>query len=175
MILKETEFRIEELRKKVHQFDGKRIALYGTGDNAKYILEDIPELDIEVLIDDKKAGRYMYGKYVISLKQAKLLAVDVIIIAAEAVSAKAVSDRIADFCIDNNIGLFSMYGSDEIARKRYMLEQTINYPDFSREQIKEMISKHDTILVEARDLLWGLEYINDEGVLRSFAEKLEYP
>ena len=87
----ETEYRISRIHDKAEAFRGKKVALYGTGDNAKYVLDEVKEIAVEALIDQNGVGQYKFGRLVISLNQALLLGIEVIIIAAEARSSVVVS------------------------------------------------------------------------------------
>lgn len=149
----EKEYRIEKLRYKQHILTGKRIVIYGTGINAEEILISFPGLNILALMDEKHTGEYFYGKKVISEEEARLLKIEVIIIAAEAGSAYIVSERIRPFCIRYDIKLFNMYGYDEFELKSIILDQEIKYVDCSADELKRKIDKYEIVCFQLTDVL----------------------
>ncbi len=109
----ETEYRVTVLKEAIKDYKGNHIAIYGTGDNAKAILELIPELNICAVVDDSKKGKKFHGYTVISMEDFIERQIPTLIIAAEAESSVKVRDRIIDICNKNNVSLLNMYGLDE--------------------------------------------------------------
>ncbi|MEZ3435946.1 MAG: glycosyltransferase [Lachnospiraceae bacterium] len=167
----EKEYRIAKLRYNRQEFKNKRIALYGTGKNAEEILHSFPELNILALMDGKHTGEYLYGKKIISEEEARLLKIEVIIIAAEAGSAYVVSERIRDFCMNNNIALYNMYGYDEFKLCYNILNQEIRYTDCSTEELKSKINEHDVICFQLIDVLCAYKCFDKDSFLNMLEEK----
>lgn len=167
----ETEYRISRIHDKAEAFRGKKVALYGTGDNAKYVLDEVKEIAVEALIDQNGVGQYKFGRLVISLNQALLLGIEVIIIAAEARSSVVVSERIAEFCLEHKIQLYNLYGMDELARKRELLEQKANYLAYSVEQFEAELEAHDVVCIQMRGFLCEDVFIDENDLLEEIATK----
>lgn len=168
----ETEYRLEKLKQRREEFKDKRIVVYGTGLNAEAVLKTFPEWNILALMDKRKTGRYMYGKKIISVDEVKLLDIDVILIAAAAGSAHAVSERIRSFCIENNITLINMYGYDEVGLHRQVLEQELNYPRMDKELLMSQIQAHDVICFQLLDVLCAYAYFDQESFWQALEEKI---
>lgn len=168
----ETEYRLEKLKQKREELRDKRIVVYGTGINAEAVLKAFPEWNILALMDKRKTGRYVYGKKIISIDEVKLLDIDVIIIAAAAGSAYAVSERIRPFCIENHITLINMYGYDEVSLNRRVLEQELKYPDMNKESLMCQIQAHDVICFQLLDVLCAYAYFDQESFWNALEEKI---
>lgn len=154
----EKEFRLQRLGIYIPQVINKKVAVYGTGVNAKEILGRFPELNVVALMDRQHTGEYIYGKKVITKEQALLIGIDVIIIAAEAYSAFAVSERLRSFCMDNHILLLNMYGYDEFELYRKILSLELSYMSNTREDLKSRIEKYDVICFQLIDVLCAFRY-----------------
>lgn len=149
----EKEYRINCLEQRIVSYRDKRIALYGVGVNAKIILEQFSDMNILALLDEKHEGEYYYGKKVISLQEAVILDVEVIIIAAQISSACLISDRIREFCVVNHIILLNMYGLDEIQLRRNVLNQELTYAQCTESLLRRQVQAHDIICVQLMDVL----------------------
>ncbi|MCI8938511.1 MAG: glycosyltransferase [Dorea sp.] len=167
----ETKYRLKSLQNHKGSFDGKRIALYGSGDNAKAILQDFPEQNIVALLDQQHTGKYIFGKKVISLEEAVLLGIEVIIIAAEAASSKIVSERIFLFCQEHSILLLNMYGINEKDMKRQILWQEIEYMKLCERDLRNQILKHDVVCIQLLDVLCASRYFEQEDFLNALEKK----
>lgn len=154
----EKEFRLQKLEQYIPQLRNKKLALYGTGANAKEILSRFPELNVIALMDELHIGEYIYGKKIISREQALMIGIDVIVIAAEASSAFAVSERIRFFCRNNHILLLNMYGYNEFELYNKILSQELCYTSNTREDLKSRIEKHDVICFQLIDVLCAYPY-----------------
>jgi len=169
--MKEIEFRIEALKRNIEKFNGKRIALYGIKDNAKSILEEFPEQNIIALIDEKKVGKYAYGKLVIELEDVLALGIEVIIIAAEMLSSVIVSKRILTFCEQNHILLLNMYGKEEQDLKKNLLVSKCNYYTYDEVHLQAQIERNEIICVQLMDVLCNLNFANERHLFEAFEEK----
>lgn len=160
------EFRLKCLTQNLEKFDGKRIALYGTADNAKAIIHNFPEQNIIALLDKQHTGEYIFGKKVLSLEEAALLRVEVIIIAAEAASSQIVSERIFSFCQANMIRLLNMYGMDEMDLKNQLLLQEVSYTNFREEDLFQQIMRNEVVCFQLMDVLCASKYFGKEDFLK---------
>lgn len=110
---RETDYRFEALKKWAFRLDGKRVALYGSGANARRIIEAFDsEFEIVCVIDESEIGKKIKDFETISFDSAMDVGVDVVLIAAEFRSALSVFERIGNLCELSNIQLFDMYGND---------------------------------------------------------------
>lgn len=158
----EKEYRIERLKHKKHKLQKKRIVIYGTGINAEAVLKEFPEWNILAVMDERHTGEYWHGKKVISLEEAVILGIEVIIIAAEASSSYIVSKRLFKFCLKYDISLFNMYGYEEIELRARILEQDLKYVNRTEEELKKEINVHDVICFQLIDVLCVFSCVDNE-------------
>lgn len=167
LFMTEMEYRLKKLRENLKVFINKNIAIYGTGDNAREILNNFPDLRISALIDDRYTGEYVYGKKIISLEELQLLRIKTIIIAAEANSEYIVFNRIRSFCINNDIQLYNMYGFDILKLYNNILAKELNYTECCEEDLKRKINKHDLLCVQLVDVLCAHTRYDQELFLKA--------
>lgn len=164
-MMTEAEFRLKCLKQNLAKFEGKRIALYGTADNANAIIHMFPEQNIIGLLDQRHTGEYIFGKKVLSLEEVVQLGIEIIIIAAEAVSSQIVSERIFHFCQANTIRLLNMYGMEEMDLRNQLLSQEVSYMDFHEEDMLKQIMQNDVVCFQLRDVLCSSKYFENEDFL----------
>lgn len=162
----EKEYRILRLKEISGDLKGKKIALYGTGRNAEEIIEQFKELNIVVLIDEKKIGKYVYGKKVISFESALFLELYAVIIAAEAQAEKEIVKRILFKCLEHNIKLFNMYGFDVIHGVQEDVMQDIDYINLTKKQIKQEIDNSNVLCIEVMSVIVESCFYNKESMWR---------
>ena len=151
----EIQFRISSLVSQKDKYDQKKICIYGTGDNAKVLLDFLTDQDVIALIDKEKVGKYLFNKLIVDLEDSLLLGTEVIIIAASVPATLIVSDRIWKFCLSNNILLLNMYGADEIERKKIYLSLKTKYPAVTAESISRTIEKKDVICFQLNNIIYN--------------------
>lgn len=89
-------------------FVGKRIAVYGIGNNAKVILNYIGDLDVRCIISADSIGGSFCGYPILSMESA-LTHVNMILIAAVPTSTYAIFKRIIEI-VPENIQIYDMRG-----------------------------------------------------------------
>lgn len=168
-IRREIEYRISLLNKA--DFENSRVALYGTGMNAKRIIEILGS-QIVGLIDSNCTGRVMHGKKVLSEDQVLLLGIDTVIMAAEPDSAQIVYDREHLFYLENHIRLLDMYGNEMYKIQQNRLRQNILYGELTYEDLKEKANRADAIFVEKENCLCeGTSDIIRQDILKLLQEE----
>ncbi len=111
-MLTEREYRIACIRERFPALNGCRVVIYGTGINARLIIDHAREMiNLIGLMDENQTGRELYGYRVLSQEEVIEKAVDVIVIAAKIDSAIAVYKRIAGFCDEHDIDVYDLYGN----------------------------------------------------------------
>lgn len=172
-MMREVEVRLKFLKQSLEKFNGKRIALYGTADNANAILRNFPEQNVMALIDQQHTGEYIFGKKVISLDEAVQLGIEVVIIAAEAVSSQIVSERIFSFCQANRIRLLNMYGMEEKDIRHQLFSQEISYMEFTEEEMFRQVLQNEVICFQLMDVLCASRYFEEEDFLKELERHCE--
>ncbi|MGP1568843.1 HAD family hydrolase [Peptoanaerobacter stomatis] len=100
---------IEQFKTHFEKFKNKNIVLYGIGKNTKLILEKFSDYNIIALMDSNEEGNVIYGKRVISKKQAIELNPIIIIIARFSV-VDIIYRRISDLSDEHNISIYDISG-----------------------------------------------------------------
>ena len=93
-------------QKEVFQtFIGRKAALYGLGTETEKALRELGDkFDIIGLLDSFKESGELYGKKILSVRQAVDMGVSLIIVVARPGSCKAIAKRMKETCLQNQIG-----------------------------------------------------------------------
>lgn len=152
----EKEYCLGIFEQNFQKIKGEKIALYGTGINAKAILDRFPEYKFECVVDDRSYGKYVKGKYVVSMTEFLVLGIKTLIIAAQIGSAWAVYKRICSLCIENDIAVYDMHGNNMYDVYRAVLNKQMAYPQHTYEDILREIDAHEVISFDVeRTLIVG--------------------
>jgi len=110
---RETDFRLATCLAWLPALAGKRVGVYGSGANARRILESAGGLFSQVVvIDDNAVGAQVCGYDVVAFSDALGENLDAIVIAAEFQPALVVARRIKRACRHKGVALYDMYGND---------------------------------------------------------------
>ena len=148
-----------------NRYKSKRIAIYGTGLNAKLIAENVSDYNIVGYISKELPCNFIEDKNVILIADAVKL-VDVIIIAATVQSTKIVYARIQKDIPDSVIVL-DMYGND---LKKYKSIESNQYWNKSYAQLCDEIDKHEVISFDIFDTLIMRRCVKPEDIYNEFDE-----
>jgi len=156
-VLIEREYRIECIKKAVSRLTGKHIVIYGTGINARLIVDNVNGLSIIGLMDRNQTGRVIYGHKVLSEDEVIELKADALIIAAQIDSAIAVYSTIKDFCEKNSLEVYDLYGNNVKA----LLDSIIRCESTEvllNDRVKGSISSSDVVSIDLKALFYlGLD------------------
>lgn len=170
---------LDRLNKEIEQLIGAKVAIYGTGNNAKYCLPVLEKLDIICFLDGKKS-RGEFEKYsILSINEAIEAGVEIIIIATELQIEKIIYDRISDICRQNNIKIYGIMGGflqDAFSRIK---EQPVDSGN-AKECLLKLIDSHDTISFDIFDTLLMRRTFDPEDVfdivrIRARQEGIDIP
>lgn len=168
--LEEVQYRLRRLRECIPNLREKKLVIYGTGINAKRVLDCMEPLNILGLMDIEHTGKYIYGKKVLSEEEIRLLGVDTIIIAAEPYSTEIVYKRISTFCSIHHITILDMYGCDEWELHRKILEQELAYAEMDGELLRKAVAQRDVLFVSFYDVLCSEIYSDRRKIYENVAE-----
>jgi len=138
----------DEFDRKFHKYKDQRIAVYGTGENARLIAEYITDYKIIGFISKDLDKEYVYGKKLMSIDAAVQKA-DALIIAATPSSTNIVYARIKDR-VPLEVPILDLYGNVMNQRERYKEDP---YWNRTFEQLCEEIDKHEVISIDIFDTL----------------------
>lgn len=101
---------VEAFRKNFGPYKGKRMVLYGLGENTKLLLDSLHDFRIVALMDRQEAGTVKWGKRVISVKELEAFHVQIVVIVARDCFIKLIYGRIAVYCRQHGIQVFEVRG-----------------------------------------------------------------
>jgi len=148
-----------DFERKFNKYKSKRIAIYGTGLNARLIAENEFDYNIIGYISKELPCEFIVGKNVILISDAIQLA-EVIIIAATVQSTKIVYARIKEE-IPDSVVVLDMYGNN--LRNNESVELDLYWLK-SYEQLCQEIDKHDVISFDIFDTLIMRRVIQPEKI-----------
>jgi FMN phosphatase YigB (HAD superfamily) len=131
---------------------GKRIAIYGLGDNTRLIIENLLDFTIIGLMDELRTGDTVFGKRVLSFAEVSALRVEAIIIVARVGNTKLIYRRIARFCDENAISVFDINGN-VLGMDRISGKAIGKYTDVSEAVLREKIQRADIVSFDVFDTL----------------------
>ncbi|WP_049946254.1 glycosyltransferase [Butyrivibrio sp. WCD2001] len=152
-MISESDYRIESFKEKRKDLVGQDIVLYGTGVNARKMIESCPEYSILGILDEKHTGETIFGKKVLDWFEVSVLGAKAIVIAAQADSAWIIYKRIYEKCRTYNIDIYDMYGNrfNELAEN--LVRISLNLFGHSREEFENALSSASSISVNFQDAL----------------------
>ena len=160
----ETEYRFASFLSWYHELRAKRIGIYGTGINARLILEStLFDAAQAILIDDGNAGAELCGKTSVTLEDALQQGIELVVIAAKTRSAQAVFRRISNQCRQCGVSVHDMYGNDLFVISNAFenaCSQTLC------EQLKELEAS-DIVAVDIESILSCTASVNVSFALRT--------
>ncbi|MBR5316792.1 MAG: hypothetical protein IKU39_02750 [Lachnospiraceae bacterium] len=163
-MIKKKDFK-ENFDKKFGRYKSKRIAIYGTGLNARLIAENVFDYSIVGYITKELPCEFIDGKNVILISDAIDLA-DIIIIAATVQSTKIVYSRIKKY-IPDSIIVVDMYGNDLSNSEAIELNP---YWHRSYAQLCDEIDKHEVISFDIFDTLIMRRCLRPDDIFNDFDE-----
>lgn len=113
--MNELQYKLSNLERRLESLADRKLAVYGTGVNARRVLGLPNTQNVVGLMDAAREGDTVYGLRVLSTQEILQLGVDCIIMAASVSATEAIYQRISAFCRENRILLLDMGGWDEIA------------------------------------------------------------
>lgn len=158
--MKEKEYWLSQFDTKFETIKGRRIALYGSGINAREILKNFPEYHFVCVVDDKAEGKLVEDYFVVTFAQMLELDVEYLIIAAQTVSAEAVYRRIASDCKAQGIKTYNLYGCDMCALHRDVVNMRAEYAKLGEDNLIKEIDTHDVIAFDVDGTLFTVRRVN---------------
>ncbi len=152
--------------KRFQEYKSKRIGIYGLGENARIIIENVSGYHFVCLVAKDNIGENKYGLTIRSLDQA-LDDVDVIIIAASFAATNIIRARICP-SVPNNIIVLNLYG--EVLNS----DVTNSYDDYwnmTYEQLCAEIDQYDVISFDVFDTLIMRDVLKPTDIFEEIGQK----
>lgn len=140
-------------------YQGKRIAIYGTGQNARLIAEHISGYKIVGFISRDGTEGALSGQAILSVEEAVKMA-DIMIIAATASSTNIIYSRIKEI-IPSGMKVLDLYGK-LLNGKEYYKENP--YWKKNYERLCQEIEQHDVVSFDVFDTLIMRMVLRPEGI-----------
>lgn len=145
----------------------KRIGIYGTGNNAKLILESVAGFDFSCVISANEIGNIFAGKEIVSLSHAIDMC-DVIIIAAIPSSTNIVWERISSD-IPKELQVYDMRGNLLQREASYINN---SFWDQTKEQLLCEIEKHDVISFDLFDTILKRDVLQARDIWKILGQEI---
>lgn len=145
------DYRVEKL---INRLQYKQIAVYGTGINAKRVLEALKELEvchIVGVLDVMACSGEYEGSKMISINELISLRPEAVIAAAQLSSALAIYHRIHNICRKHQIALLDLWGNDLMLLMDELKKQKENIYSKNLLQLQREIDKHEVISFDIFD------------------------
>ncbi len=171
----EKEYVVQSFRKHFADDKKKRIVIYGIGPNTKAILDDCVDYEIVALMDAATEGEILWGKKIIGVSELKSYKADMIVIVARYCNVSIIYDRIAEYCMENQIPVYTING--KLLRKQDDVGNGTPV-DVDKDKLLRLIGEHEVISFDVFDTLImrkTLYPIDVFGIVESRAEKKGLP
>ena len=168
----EKDFWINNFQRNFQKLKGNDIALYGSGDNAKEILNKFDDYEFVCLVDDKKQGSYVNGYYVASLSQLIEMGIKYLIITEKTSLAESVYRRIGVDCRMNMVTVYNLYGNDMAKLHSNVFSKKIKYFRMKKADLLQAIDKHDVISFDVDNTLFVSKRIKVFDFFREIENEL---
>ena len=147
--IKETDHRCAVFSMWCERLTGNLVGVYGSGANARYVLETRQfDTSSAILVDDSAVGKTICGKEAVSLDNAISSGIECLVLAAESKSVFAIYPRIKSVVQAHGIEVLDMYGNSlqtMMREYRHALDQTLS------EQL-ETLEQAEAICIDASSL-----------------------
>lgn len=169
----EREYFINKFEENFLNLKEKKIAIYGSGVNAKQIIKDYSDYKITCVVDDSAVGQDVGGYAAITFDEFLKMGIEDLIIAAQISSAEAVYERIGGTCKEKNIHLYNVYGKDMHCIHNDIENKQIGYSDLCEDSLGRAIDDHEVISFDFDDVLFTPRYLDYRDFYKDIEKKLE--
>lgn len=107
----------------------RNIAIYGIGENTKYIVEHLPQYQIAGLLDGVQKSGNKYGIPILNEAFLSKDMVDMVIIVARSSNVGIILNRIARICMEQGIDVFDIQGTNLLKRDDTGTKPRVSAPD----------------------------------------------
>lgn len=137
----------------LHQYKDCKTAIYGLGTETERVLDEIgEEIQIVGLLDCYKEEGMLYGKQIISLREAIEEGVKLILVAARPGSCKAIAKRIGAVCEEKQIELIDIRGKN-LCNRENVAYNFRKVDGVTKEYLTKCITENEVITVDLFDTL----------------------
>ena len=144
---------LDNFNKNFHEYLGEKILIYGKGMYAKLIIENFKEYSFAGIIDRLDLEGNYCGIPVLKYEEVVQSGSKVMIIAAGLNNTEVIRRRVGNFCIRNDIKLYSVDG--QLLNINDCITSVKNHEshETSQKKLRENIDKYDVICFDLQSLL----------------------
>lgn len=129
------------------------IAIYGLGVETEKILGEVKEMfQVIGLLDSYRSSGNLYGMPIISLEQAIVQRVSLIVVVARPGSCRAIAGKIGSICRENGIALFDIRGNN-LCNTHRMVFDFQNAEGITRKELMHRTEQYDAVSFDLFDTL----------------------
>lgn len=158
--MREQQYCITQFNDKFSALKKEKIALYGSGEIARELVNRYPDYQIECLVDDAAPGRYVSGHYVVTFSQFLELHIKHLIIVTECQETEKIYAKICSECRANHIEIYSFYGRNLFSLHEEVVRRNMRYPQLKESDLKKAIEAHEVISFDISDVLLTPKHIS---------------
>ena len=135
------------------KYKNSPIAIYGLGVETERILGEAKEaFQVIGLLDGYRSSGDLYGMQIISLEQAIVQRVSLIVVAARPGSCRAIAGKIGSICREHNIALFDIRGNDLCDTHRVVYDFQ-NVEGITQKELMRRTEQYDAVSFDLFDTL----------------------
>jgi len=144
------DYRVEKL---LNRLQYKKVAIYGTGINARRVIDALKRCHIVGVLDATVDFGEYAGKKMISINELVTLHPEAVIAAAQLSSTLAIYHRIQNICREHQIALLDMWGNDLLLLMDDLEKQKENIFSKNLMELQREIDSHEVISFDVFDTL----------------------
>ena len=158
------------IESKLIDYKGKKIAVYGLGENARILIENSNGLDLICLVANDHIGEEKYGLRILSIEDA-IKEAEVILIAASFSATSIIFNRIKDI-VPEDMPILNMLGENLSGTN-----QCANNPywDKNYDELLNEIDRYDVISFDIFDTLIMRDVLEPTDIFRIISDKNDVP
>lgn len=129
------------------------IAIYGLGVETEKILGEVKEMfQVIGLLDSYRSSGKLYGMSIISLEQAIVQRVSLIVVVARPGSCRAIAGKIGSICREHGIALFDIRGNN-LCNTHRLVYDFQNADGITRKELMRRTEQYDAVSFDLFDTL----------------------
>lgn len=158
---------IRLFRENFESYKHKSIVIYGTGDMARFIIEEFADYNIIGLLDSERKHGTALGKRILSYEEVASYKPDIVIVAEDKSKMKMIYDSICYLCYTYNIRIYAIDGRNLFSTFGYggLTHEQQKYGEVSESKLREEIIEHDIISFDIFDVLIMRKTLMQEDVI----------
>ena len=163
----------DKFHKDYCSYQNTRMAVYGTGNNAKAIMQDAHDFNIVCVIEKTPREKNFFGHSVVTIEEAIKLGIEAVVLAAESDIELIIYRRIKEICKKNDVKVYGLHLGDieKIFEGKKLFGFNKETVDISI--VKKEIEEHEVISFDIFDTLLCRRTLIPQDVFLIIQEKIK--